>query len=777
MSFKLCIAEKPSVAREIAGVVGAKQKKEGYFEGNGYWVTWTYGHLFQLKEPEDYSPAYKVWSLQQLPILPQSHGIKLINAPHIRKQFKIIQNLHAKASLIINCGDAGQEGELIQRWVLEALGNQIEVKRLWISSLTEEAIREGFQKMHDSREFDPLFWAGKARAISDWLLGMNGSRLYSKKFTDRGLLSIGRVQTPTLAMIVNRYEEIENFKPESYWELHTLYREVKFQFEKGKFENQETGSQVLAAIQNHVFVIQSITTRKGKEAPPRLYDLTTLQMEGNRLYSLTAENTLKHAQSLYEKKLISYPRVDTTYLPKDLYPKITGILKGLPDWSSQVAPLLEKPISQSSKVFNDVKVTDHHAIIPTGKSSATLSYDEQKVFYLICRRFIAAFYPDCEFSQTVIKASSAEHPFKATGKQILDPGWQILFEKEALPDVKKKEEETQILPNFVKGERGPHQPKLEEKRTHPPRPYTEATLLRAMETAGKELDDEALQVALKENGIGRPATRAAILETLFKREYIQRVKKALQPTVKGIELIHLIQNPILKSAELTGQWEQKLRAIENQKYTLEVFMKDMEQFLVTLVKEVVEAPMPPTTSPLSPGATASTAQAPLPPKDHLGVCPQCKVGWIIDKGKALGCQRWKEGCGFTLWKQKSNVTLNSKQLEALLQKGQTSVIKGFVSKQGKTFDAALKLDHEFKLVFDFNNTLSSPMEIQAMGSPQQTPASRQVFQTNPSLQLGDVCPQCKKGQIIQGKRAWGCNRWKEGCTFVITPELTAKEVR
>ena len=587
--MKVCIAEKPSVAREIAGVLGATKKMNGYIEGNGYQVTWTFGHLCTLKEPHDYTPEWKRWSLGSLPMIPPRFGIKLISNPTYEQQFKIIESLIRNADTVINCGDAGQEGELIQRWVMQKAGCACPVYRLWISSLTEEAIHEGFQHLKEQSEFKTLYEAGLARAIGDWLLGMNATRLYTIRYgQNRQVLSIGRVQTPTLALIVNRQAEIDNFKPEPYWELKTVYRNTTFSATKGKFTKKEEGEALLEAVQQEVFTITNITEKKGKEYAPRLFDLTSLQVECNKKFSFTAGDTLKLIQSLYEKKVTTYPRVDTTFLSEDIYPKVPNILKGLTGYAELTAQLLATKIQKKKRVFDNSKVTDHHAIIPTGVPARNLTDDEQKVYDLVARRFIAVFYPDCEISTTTVLGNAGKVEFKATGKQILKPGWRIVFGTEQKDqNAEPAEEEEGILPNFTQGESGPHKPLLKETWTTPPKPYTEATLLRAMETAGKLVDNEDLRDALKENGIGRPSTRAAIIETLFKRNYIKKERKNLYPTATGKELIGIIQEELLKSAELTGIWEKKLRQIEQGTYEAQTFLDELKQMVNVIVTNVL----------------------------------------------------------------------------------------------------------------------------------------------------------------------------------------------
>jgi len=709
----VCIAEKPSVARDIAEVLGARNRKDGYIEGNGYQVTWTFGHLCTLKEPHEYTPAWKAWSLGSLPMIPPRFGIKLINDTGIEKQFHIIEGLMQQADLIINCGDAGQEGELIQRWVMQKAGAKCPVKRLWISSLTEEAIREGFANLKDQSDFQPLYEAGLSRAIGDWTLGMNATRLYTLKYgQNKQILSIGRVQTPTLALIVKRQQEIEHFVPKQYWELKTIYRDTLFaaivrksdeelaeEAEKEKenpnakkktaakedtnrgippITDEQTGRALLERIKDKPFTITDITSKKGSEAPPRLFDLTSLQVECNKKFSYSADMTLQLIQSLYEKKVATYPRVDTTFLSDDIYPKCPKILEGIRDYAAYTAPILGKPLLKSKKVFDNSKVTDHHAIIPTGVNPQGLTDMEQRVFDLIARRFIAVFYPDCKFSTTTVTGVAEEIEFKATGKQILDAGWRVIFAKEPQSDENKENEEESVLPAFTKGESGPHQPQLNEKWTQPPRPYTEATLLRAMETAGKLVDNDELRDALKENGIGRPSTRAAIIETLFKRHYIRKERKNLIATPTGVELIQLIHEELLKSAELTGIWEKKLREIERRSYDAGTFLAELKQMVTDIVYSVLRdntnrrvtvapedaatpvkkaarrkdasADKPAPTKPRAPRKrkVADTTPPPLPEGDAMlgRACPVCGKGIIIKGKTAYGCSEWKNGCTF-----------------------------------------------------------------------------------------------------------------------------------
>ena len=584
----VCIAEKPSVARDIADVLGAKVKKDGYIEGNGYQVTWTFGHLCTLKEPHDYTPQWKAWDIYKLPMIPPRFGIKLIENATYKKQFAIIESLMQNATEIVNCGDAGQEGELIQHWVMQKAKATCKVKRLWISSLTEDAIREGFKNLKDQSEFQSLYEAGLARAIGDWLLGMNATRLYTLKYgLNKQILSVGRVQTPTLALIVNRQKEIENFVPTQYWELKTVYRDITFNATKGKFDTLAEGEDFLKSIQGKEFTVTKVTEKKGTEYAPRLFDLTSLQVECNKKYSFSADDTLKTIQSLYEKKITTYPRVDTTFLSDDIYPKCPQILVGLTDYASIIEPLKGKKLPKSKKVFDNSKVTDHHAIIPTGVRGQNLTPMEQKVYDLVVRRFIAAFYPDCKISTTTVLGVVDKVEFKSSGKQILEPGWRTVFAKEVKDsDDEKEDEQERIMPDFKEGESGPHTPSLLEKWTQPPKPYTEATLLRAMETAGKFVEDEELRDALKENGLGRPSTRAAIIDTLFKRNYIKREKKNLFATPTGVELIDIIQEELLKSAQLTGIWEKKLREIEKKNYQAKQFLDELKQMVEQIVNSV-----------------------------------------------------------------------------------------------------------------------------------------------------------------------------------------------
>jgi len=634
----VCIAEKPSVARDIAEILGAKTRKDGYMEGNGYQVTWTFGHLCGLLEPHEYAPEWKAWALSQLPMIPQRFGIKVMNDSGIQKQFKVIETLMANADEVVNCGDAGQEGELIQRWVMQKALCKCPVKRLWISSLTEEAIKEGFTKLKDQSNYQTLYEAGLSRAIGDWLLGMNATRLYTLKYgKNRQVLSIGRVQTPTLALIVNRQLEIENFKPEAYWELKTVYRDTVFSASKGRFSSVEEGTNFLDTVRKADFFVTDITTKKGTESAPRLFDLTSLQVECNKKFGYSADESLKIIQSLYEKKVTTYPRVDTTYLSDDIYPKIPDILKGIKDYELLTKPLLETKIPKTKKVFDNSKVTDHHAIIPTGIHPTALSDPEKKVFDLVARRFIANFYPECKISTTTVLGEVEKVEFKVTGKQILEQGWRVVFAKVLEEEKDGEEEEEWTLPLFVKGENGPHEPTLAEKWTSPPKPYTEATLLRAMETAGKLVDDDELRDALKENGIGRPSTRAAIIETLFKRDYIRREKKNLIATNTGVELIQIIQEDLLKSAELTGRWEKKLRQVEKGEYQAKDFLDELKAMVTEIVFNVK-----------SDNRKNTSALTPLLEERGIvgTVCPLCGKGTLLKGNSAYGCSEWKNGCTY-----------------------------------------------------------------------------------------------------------------------------------
>lgn len=692
----VCIAEKPSVAKDIARILGATTSHNGYMEGNGFQVTWTFGHLCTLKEPNDYTENWKHWSLSALPMIPPRFGIKLIDDDGIKRQFSVIERLMQAADCIVNCGDAGQEGELIQRWVMQKAQAKCPVKRLWISSMTDEAIRDGFNSLKDQSEYQPLYVAGLSRAIGDWLLGMNATRLYTLKYgQNRQVLSIGRVQTPTLALIVNRQKEIDSFEPEPYWVLSTIYRDTLFTATKGKFTTKEEGEQAFATIADKPFEVTSVSKKNGNEAPPRLFDLTSLQVECNRKFSYSAETTLNLIQSLYERKLTTYPRVDTQFLSDDIYPKCAGILTGMRGYEQYIQPLAGKKLPKSKRVFDTSKVTDHHAIIPTGVPASALSDMERNVYDLIARRFIAVFYPDCKFSTTTVLGKVEDVEFKVSGKEILEPGWRTIYAQQQTStpqpinpqpsssedDDKRDEERT--LPTFVKGESGPHTPTLTEKWTTPPKYYTEATLLRAMETAGKFVDNETLRAALKENGIGRPSSRAGIIETLFKRHYIRRERKNLIATATGIELIDIIHEELLKSCELTGIWEKKLRDIEHKKYEAADFINELKQQVTEIVYDVLRdnsnrrvtittdedlkkakkkktaAPKKAAAKSAATSSTASTKNAAASPQPATSepsaddsiigtTCPVCGKGTIIKGKTAYGCSNWKNGCTYRI---------------------------------------------------------------------------------------------------------------------------------
>lgn len=696
----VCIAEKPSVAKDIARILGATTSHNGYMEGNGFQVTWTFGHLCTLKEPNDYTENWKHWSLSALPMIPPRFGIKLIDDDGIKRQFSVIERLMQAADCIVNCGDAGQEGELIQRWVMQKAQAKCPVKRLWISSMTDEAIREGFNSLKDQSEYQPLYVAGLSRAIGDWLLGMNATRLYTLKYgQNRQVLSIGRVQTPTLALIVNRQKEIDSFEPEPYWVLSTIYRDTLFTATKGKFTTKEEGEQAFATIADKPFEVTSVSKKNGNEAPPRLFDLTSLQVECNRKFSYSAETTLNLIQSLYERKLTTYPRVDTQFLSDDIYPKCAGILTGMRGYEQYIQPLAGKKLPKSKRVFDTSKVTDHHAIIPTGVPASALSDMERNVYDLIARRFIAVFYPDCKFSTTTVLGKVEDVEFKVSGKEILEPGWRTIYAQQPTATQQQtspsqpnntqpsssedddKRDEERTLPTFVKGESGPHTPTLTEKWTTPPKYYTEATLLRAMETAGKFVDDETLRAALKENGIGRPSSRAGIIETLFKRHYIRRERKNLIATATGIELIDIIHEELLKSCELTGIWEKKLRDIEHKKYEAADFINELKQQVTEIVYDVLRdnsnrrvtittdedlkkakkkktaAPKKTAAKSAATSSTASTKNAAASPQPATSepsaddsiigtTCPVCGKGTIIKGKTAYGCSNWKNGCTY-----------------------------------------------------------------------------------------------------------------------------------
>ncbi len=738
--MKVCIAEKPSVAREIASVLGASAKHDGYYEGNGYAVTYTFGHLCTLKEPNDYKPHWKSWDLNNLPMLPDHFGTKVSGDSGIKKQFKIIKQLFDKAEVVINCGDAGQEGELIQRWVLNEANYKGKVERLWISSLTTEAIKEGFKNLKPSTDYDNLYYAGFSRAIGDWLLGMNATRLYTLKHGGyKQVLSVGRVQTPTLAMLVHRFKEIENFKPQPYWELQTLYRDTLFSYEEGRFLKVEDGEKLANIVKEHDFEIVSTTKKAGNEYAPKLFDLTGLQVYCNTKFGFSADETLKIVQKLYEQKVVTYPRVDTTFLPNDVYPKVPGILKNLSNYDTLTKPLNGKKLKKTKKVFDDSKVTDHHAIIPTGQQM-NLQYNQQQVYDIIVRRFIAVFYPDCKVSNTTVIGKAEKVQFKTTGKEIVEKGWRVVFET---PNSTAKE--SGILPTFKKGEKGPHEPSFLEKQTKPPKQYTEASLLRAMETAGKKVEDEELRELMKENGIGRPSTRANIIETLFRRKYIKRNKKQVIPTVTGIQLIDTIQNEMLKSAELTGKWEKQLKDIEKGTFNAGSFIKQMKQMVDQLVYEVRSETRKANISSVNNKPAAATSKKKAVKKSTtltLEVCPKCKTG-SIRKGKtAYGCSEFKKTCDFVIPFKFEGKAISEKQYIRLFQKGSTVNLKGF-KVDGTSVEGLVRFDENFKLKLE-----PKKAKIQAKSASEE-----------------NRCPKCNKGTIVKGKTAYGCSEYKAGCDF------------
>ena len=677
----LCVTEKPSVARDIASILGANDRHEGYYEGNGYRVSWTFGHLCELKAPGEYTPMWKHWNLGTLPMIPPRFGIKVKDDEGVQRQFKCIESLIATSDELINCGDAGQEGELIQRWVYQKAGCKIPTKRLWISSLTDESIREGFKNLRPASDFDNLYLAGLSRAIGDWILGMNATRLYTLKYRQgfsKMVLSIGRVQTPTLALIVARQREIEHFVPEDYWEIKTLYRDVTFNSTKGRFKTEAEACEVIEAIKQSPLVINSIEHKNGHEAPPRLFDLTTLQVECNKKFSYSADMTLRIIQSLYEKKVTTYPRVDTTFLSDDIYPKIPGILNAMAPYASLTQPILASKIKKSKKVFDNSKVTDHHAIIPTNvdPSRMMLSRDERLVYDMIAKRFIAAFYPDCEFAATTVMASVEKHEFKATGKVILNEGWRAIYGK---GESNSSDDGNATMPEFVQGESGPHSPSLLKKQTQPPKMYTEGTLLRAMETAGKLVDDEDLRDAMKENGIGRPSTRAAIIETLFKRHYITKERKTLKATSAGCQLIDIIQEKLLKSAKLTGLWENKLRKIERGDFGASQFIDELKEMVSNIVLNVLhdnsgqnivveQSAGDKTTASQNSQEKPPKARATRITKLEQVVCPVCGKGHMIKGKSAFGCSQWAQGCHTALPFTQYPDSLTPSKLNKLIKK-------------------------------------------------------------------------------------------------------------
>ncbi len=740
--MKVCIAEKPSVAREIANILGANTKRDGYFEGNGYAVTYTFGHLCTLLEPKDYKPHWKSWDLNNLPMLPERFNTKVTDNTGIQKQFNIVKNLFEKADEIINCGDAGTEGELIQRWVINQANYKGAVKRLWISSLTEEAIKEGFNNLKPAEQYDNLYYAGFSRAIGDWLLGLNATRLYTVKFGGyKQVLSIGRVQTPTLAMLVNRYKEIENFKPQPYWELQTLYRDTLFSCEEGRFLKKEEGQAFADKVKQSDFEITSVTKKKGKEYAPKLFDLTGLQVYCNNKFGFSADETLKIVQKLYEMKVVTYPRVDTTFLPNDIYPKVAGILSKLTNYSELTQPLLGQKIKKSKKVFDDKKVTDHHAIIPTGIQN-NLQYNQQQVYDIITRRFIAVFYPDSEVAKTEVKGEADKVPFRTSGKEILSKGWREVFE---YGSESKKSEEKDILPTFEKGEKGPHEPSFLEKETKPPRNYTEASLLRAMETAGKQVDDDEMRELMKENGIGRPSTRASIIETLFRRKYIERQKKLVVPTQTGIDLIDLIDNELLKSAELTGRWEKRLKEIERGEFNAGTFINNMKKMVDELVYEVRSSTKTKRLSSENEVQKITVKKSTSKKKTVVSKeCPKCKNGQLLKGSSAYGCSAYKNGCDFKLPFEFMTKKVSENQLIRLLDKGCTTNLKGFKYGENKV-EGLIRFDENFNLKFE---------------------PKKAIVKNNVPEVIS--CPKCKKGTVLKGSSAYGCSEYKNGCNFVFT---------
>ena len=742
--MKVCIAEKPSVAREIAVILGANQRHDSYFEGGGYQVTWTFGHLCTLFTPDDYKPHWKRWDLNTLPMLPEKFDIKLTSNSGVQKQFNTIKKLFDAADVVINCGDAGQEGELIQRWVLKQANYTGPVSRLWISSLTSEAIKAGFKNLKDAKDYDNLFYAGSSRAIGDWLLGMNATRLYTLRYgAQKQVLSVGRVQTPTLAMLVNRHKEIVNFKPQPYWELQTLYRGTTFNNEQGRFLKKEAGQNSLEAIQDQPFEIVAVQKKKGKEYAPKLFDLTGLQVHCNTKFGYTADQTLKIVQKLYEQKLVTYPRVDTTFLPNDLYPKIHGILSRLTKYTSLTTPLLGQKIKKSTKVFDDKKVTDHHAIIPTG-IEAPLGEFDQHVYDSISRRFIAAFYPECQVSNTTVQGEVAKINFKASGKEILEAGWRVVFAKAKTPSTQDAEEKT--MPTFAKGESGAHKPSFLEKETKAPKNFTEATLLRSMETAGKDVEEDELRDLMKANGIGRPSTRANIIETLFRRQYVVRKKKLILPTHMGIQLIDTIQNKLLKSATLTGQWEKQLKEIEQGEYSATEFIGNMKKMVDDLV---VEVRMEKNIRRFSNEPIAAT-----PPKKQQKTsalaslkCPKCSKGTLLKGTSAYGCSEYKSGCSFRMPFEFMGKKISVNQFKRLVNKGTTVRLKGF-QKDGEKCSGTVRFNTSFELDF----------------LPQKENATTKKTATM-------SCPKCKTGTVLKGSTAYGCSEHAAGCDFRVSFEL------
>ena len=752
--MKVCIAEKPSVAREIASILGANTKRDGYFEGNGYAVTYTFGHLCTLLEPKDYKPHWKSWDLNNLPMLPERFDTKVTGDTGIKKQFNIVKSLFEKAEVVINCGDAGTEGELIQRWVINQCNYKGKVLRLWISSLTEESIKEGFKNLKPSEQYDNLYYAGYSRAIGDWLLGLNATRLYTVKFGGfKQVLSVGRVQTPTLAMLVNRFKEIKEFIPKPYWELQTKYRNILFNHEDGRFLRKEDGLILANNIKDSNFEIISVTKKEGKEYAPKLFDLTGLQVYCNNKFGFSADETLKMVQKLYEMKVVTYPRVDTTFLPNDIYPKVKGILLKLSNYSKIIKPLLEKKIKKSKRVFDDDKVTDHHAIIPTGIQE-NLQYNQQQVYDIITRRFIGVFYPDSNISNTSVIGKASNVNFKTNGKEIITRGWRLAFETEETK-IKEENSEQHTLPTFINGEKGKHEPSFLEKETKPPRNFTEASLLRSMETAGRHVDDDEMRELMKENGIGRPSTRANIIETLFRRKYIERKKKLVVATQTGIDLIDIIDNDLLKSAELTGRWEKRLKEIERGEFNAGTFIDNMKKMVDELVYEVranktIRRISSNNIIPIKKNETKKTNNPGK--KDIIGkTCPKCNKGKLIKGSSAYGCSEYKNNCNLKIPFKIIGKKVSVNQMIRLIEKGCTTNLKGFKSEYGFV-EGLIRFDKDFSI--------------------QLEPKKKIEKKYDSSEKL--VCPKCKKGEILKGKIAYGCSNYKIGCDFIFSFENIKK---
>ena len=752
--MKVCIAEKPSVAREIASILGANTKRDGYYEGNGYAVTYTFGHLCTLLEPKDYKPHWKSWDLNNLPMLPERFDTKVTVDTGIKKQFNIVKSLFEKAEVVINCGDAGTEGELIQRWVINQCNYKGKVLRLWISSLTEESIKEGFKNLKPSEQYDNLYYAGYSRAIGDWLLGLNATRLYTVKFGGfKQVLSVGRVQTPTLAMLVNRFKEIKEFIPKPYWELQTKYRNILFNHEDGRFLRKEDGLILANNIKDSNFEIISVTKKEGKEYAPKLFDLTGLQVYCNNKFGFSADETLKIVQKLYEMKVVTYPRVDTTFLPNDIYPKVKGILLKLSNYSKIIKPLLEKKIKKSKRVFDDDKVTDHHAIIPTGIQE-NLQYNQQQVYDIITRRFIGVFYPDSNISNTSVIGKASNVNFKTNGKEIITRGWRLAFETEETK-IKEENSEQHTLPTFINGEKGKHEPSFLEKETKPPRNFTEASLLRSMETAGRHVDDDEMRELMKENGIGRPSTRANIIETLFRRKYIERKKKLVVATQTGIDLIDIIDNDLLKSAELTGRWEKRLKEIERGEFNAGTFIDNMKKMVDELVYEVranktIRRISSNNIIPIKKNETKKTNNPGK--KDIIGkTCPKCNKGKLIKGSSAYGCSEYKNNCNLKIPFKIIGKKVSVNQMIRLIEKGCTTNLKGFKSEYGFV-EGLIRFDKDFSI--------------------QLEPKKKIEKKYDSSEKL--VCPKCKKGEILKGKIAYGCSNYKIGCDFIFSFENIKK---